>query len=223
MMFFIIDRKDKADIEENLTATEVESDVVKKYVLMISLDTSKEIMNYLLNTETRALFIAPLVSLKLLSLLVPDYNKTQLKPVPINMDKTFEVLIAPNKKINPRLKDFSYYDLGNHIIEGEQVSYKQAYANNKLLNASNILLRIEKARPSLKNLFSEAYSNIVEEEINDQDISLKTIEIRNKEFAYLVVAEFIILSSQYYTKREIEHFMKTEFNIVKNDFLPFVE
>lgn len=223
MMFFIIDRKDKADIEENLTATEVESDVVKKYVLMISLDTSKEIMSYLLNTETRALFVAPLVSLKLLSLLVPDYNKTQLKTVPINRDKTFEVLIAPNKKINPRLKDFSYYDLGNHIIEGEQVSYKQAYANNKLLNASNILLRIEKARPSLKNLFSEAYSNIVEEEINDQDISLKTIEIRNKEFAYLVVAEFIILSSQYYTKREIEHFMKTEFNIVKNDFLPFVE
>lgn len=47
MMFFIIDRKDKADIEENLTATEVESDVVKKYVLMISLDTSKEIMSYL--------------------------------------------------------------------------------------------------------------------------------------------------------------------------------
>ena len=223
MMFFIIDRKDKADIEENLTATEVESDVVKKYVLMISLDTSKEIMSYLLNTETKALFVAPLVSRKLLSLLVPDYNRKQLKPVPMNKDKTFEVLIAPNKKINPRLKDFSYYDLGDHIIEGEQVSYKQAYANNKLLNASNILLRIEKARPSLKNLFSEAYSNIVEEEINDQDISLKTIEIRNKEFAYLVVAEFIILSSQYYTKREIEHFMKTEFNIVKNDFLPFVE
>ena len=64
MMFFIIDRKDKADIEENLTATEVESDVVKKYVLMISLDTSKEIMSYLLNTETKALFVAPLVSLK---------------------------------------------------------------------------------------------------------------------------------------------------------------
>lgn len=223
MMFFIIDRKDKADIEENLTATEVESDVVKKYVLMISLDTSKEIMSYLLNTETKALFVAPLVSRKLLSLLVTDYNRKQLKPVPMNKDKTFEVLIAPNKKINPRLKDFSYYDLGDHIIEGEQVSYKQAYANNKLLNASNVLLKIEKARPSLKNLFSEAYSNIVEEEINDQDISLKTIEIRNKEFAYLVVAEFIILSSQYYTKREIEHFMKTEFNIVKNDFLPFVE
>ena len=95
--------------------------------------------------------------------------------------------------------------LKNDLIE---ISY--------ILSDENLLINKDDVIPSLKSIFANSVKKILKAEANEETIRLKDTEIYNRNFHYLVIAEFVINASFIYKRKDIENFLINEIELEKD-------
>ena len=130
-------------------------------------------------------------------------------------EKLFDTLLLSHAgaKTFSQLKD-KFYNYGYLINKGygsditeDDIKKRIDYLNERLKNA-DLLISAHKIRPTLFYCFIKAIKDINLQEIEQNDITLESVEARNKDFFMMVVAEFIIQANDYYTKEEIKQFLE---------------
>jgi len=76
---------------------------------------------------------------------------------------------------------------------------------NEMLAYENLLINKDDVIPSLKSIFADSVKKILKAEANEETIRLKDTEIYNRNFHYLVIAEFVINASFIYKRKDIEN------------------
>ena len=76
-----------------------------------------------------------------------------------------------------------------------------------------LLLNIENIKPSLSDIFVNSMNKIVEQEVRSEIMNTEDVEKINNDYFNLTIAEFIIESSKYYSKKQIKKYLLKEFNI----------
>ena len=71
-------------------------------------------------------------------------------------------------------------------------------------------------QPSLKSIFANSVKKILKAEANEETIRLKDTEIYNRNFHYLVIAEFVINASFIYKRKDIENFLINEIELERD-------
>ncbi len=84
---------------------------------------------------------------------------------------------------------------------------------NEMMSYENLLINKDDVIPSLKSIFADSVKKILKAEANEETIRLKDTEIYNRNFHYLVIAEFVINASFIYKRKDIENFLINEIEL----------
>ena len=82
--------------------------------------------------------------------------------------------------------------------------------------ATKVFINKDDVIPSLKSIFANSVKKILKAEANEETIRLKDTEIYNRNFHYLVIAEFVINASFIYKRKDIENFLINEIELEKD-------
>jgi len=121
----------------------------------------------------------------------------------------FEVLIASFLNLQPKF-DEEYLLVAK---DSSEEYIKTIIQLNEFLKINKLLLNINLVSPSLSDLFIESMNDVIQQEANSEIIIIEEVEKINNDYFNLIIAEFIIKSSKYYSKKQIKNFLLKKFSL----------
>lgn len=222
MLYIVIKREDLLKINDKNLREDfslIPTDSIRPEYIFLNYkvgDYSK-LLDIILENDIHCLPVEPYVSVSTFNKFYSnlDINRDNLYTKDLNFS-FFEVLISGF--VNDRPKHKSEYILLNSILPKFNLSsYEIEFEKFKdLIVQKNIYLTIDNVRLSLRDIFVNAFNNVLEKEISTNVVSRESLSTINEDFFLLIVSEFIIMADRNYKKSDIEDFLKEEFNIKKN-------
>lgn len=121
----------------------------------------------------------------------------------------FEVLIASFLNLQPKF-DEEYLLVAK---DNPEEYIKTIIQLNEFLKINKLLLNINLVSPSLSDLFIASMNDVIQQEANSEIIIIEEVEKINNDYFNLIIAEFIIKSSKYYSKKQIRNFLLKKFSL----------
>ena len=204
-MFYVILEKNNLKYLNSLTDdsfVELKNNIITKdYCLVYSKKDYLSLYEILKRNKCRGLALYPYIS-KLV------FEKLNHSP--------FDLFIANYTNQMPSFDD-EYYFLPDIQPTLNQEKIKLNIKRfNEMMSYENLLINKDDVIPSLKSIFADSVKKILKAEANEETIRLKDTEIYNRNFHYLVIAEFVINASFIYKRKDIENFLINEIELERD-------
>lgn len=216
-IYLIIKESDSSELEEfkKQETYSILDKMNSAYSLYCIEGDYRQVVNTLIVKNVKGLFVHPWLSESLIEAIVGISDEEILKKIPHgkNQNKLLNNLLIDHIEDKPLSSMIeTFYDYG-FLINKEETDNQTIDENNRRLDFRGLRINMEDIRPSLLDFFVKSLKTTTKEDLLKLDREMNTSEERNEEFPYNVLANFILLASDYYTKEEIKEFLEKE---VKN-------
>ena len=186
--------------------------ITKNYCLVYSKKDYLSLYEILKRNKCIGLALYPYISKLVFENIYPKELEKKLSVEKLN-HSLFDLFIASYTNQMPSFDD-EYYFLPDIQPSLNQEKLKLNIKRfNEMLAYENLLINKDDVIPSLKSIFANSVTKILKAEANEETIRLKDTEIYNRNFHYLVIAEFVINASFIYKRKDIENFLINEIEL----------
>ena len=218
-MFYVILEKNNLKYLNSLTDNsfvELKNNIITKdYCLVYSKKDYLSLYEILKRNKCKALALYPYLSKLIFENIYPKELQKKMKVEKLN-HSLFDLFIANYTNQMPSFEDEYYFlpEIQPTLnIQKIKLNIKRF---NELMSYENLLINKDDVIPSLKNIFADCVKKILKAEANEETIKIKDSEIYNRNFHYLVIAEFVINASFIYKRKDIENFLINEIELEKD-------
>lgn len=218
-MFYVILEKNNLKYLNSLTDdsfVELKNNIItNNYCLVYSKKDYLSLYEILKRNKCRGLALYPYISKLVFENIYPKELEKKLSVEKLN-HSLFDLFIASYTNQMPSFDD-EYYFLPDIQPTLNQEKLKLNIKRfNEMLAYENLLINKDDVIPSLKSIFANSVKKILKAEAHEETIRLKDTEIYNRNFHYLVIAEFVINASFIYKRKDIENFLINEIELEKD-------
>lgn len=183
--------------------------IFKDFIFVAFYGNYLDCQNILINFNLEALCLYPFISDDLKNKL---YNCETIETEEKYLDSSlFEILIADYLEIYPKFSR-NFKSVLPSVATKDDLFINIQYINN-YLQSHKLLLKEINLKPTLQDLFVNAWNKTIEQEAVSEFITWKEIKNINEDFFELVIAEFLIEARRYYPEKSIKSFLVKEFKI----------
>lgn len=211
-MYVILNKKDydNLSIIDKTYFTKIDNDVLfEKYIFCNFIGEDFQFKTIVLENNIHSIVLNTYLSKSLYhelykdTIIIDNFERKKLNY------SFFEVLIASFLNLQPKF-DEEYLLIAK---DSPEEYIKSIIKLNEFLKMNKLLLNINLVRPSLSDLFIESINDVIQQEANSEIIIIEEVEKINNDYFNLIIAEFIIKSSKYYSKKQIKNFLLKKFSL----------
>lgn len=211
-MYVILNKKDydNLSIIDKTYFTKIDNDVLfEKYIFCNFIGEDFQFKTIVLENNIHSIVINTYLSKSLYhelykdTIIIDNFERKKLNY------SFFEVLMASFLNLQPKF-DEEYLLMAK---DSSEEYIKTIIKLNEFLKINKLLLNINLVSPSLSDLFIESMNDVIKQEANSEIIIIEEVEKINNDYFNLIIAEFIIKSSKYYSKKQIRNFLLKEFSL----------
>lgn len=211
MLYMIVKKDDykKLSLIEKTYFAEIENNILYNDYLFLNYTGDENICQLIFfENDIHAIVIPPYISKELYETIYPGKEVNNFYKIFLNYS-FFEVLMSSFANVQPKF-DEEYILISSSIPE-EYIEMIDKF--NQVLKFNKLLLNTENIKPSLAEIFVNSMNKIVEQEVRSEIVNTEDVKKLNNDYFDLTIAEFIIESSKYYSKKQIKKYLLKEFNI----------
>ena len=211
MLYMIVKKDDyrKLSLIEKTYFAEIENNILYNDYLFLNYTGDENICQLIFfENNIHALVVPPYISKDLYEVIYPGKDMSNFYRKFLDYS-FFEVLMSSFADVQPKFEE--EYVLISSSIPEEYLEMIDKF--NQILKFNKLLLNIENIKPSLSDIFVNSMNKIVEQEVRSEIMNTEDVEKINNDYFDLTIAEFIIESSKYYSKKQIRKYLLKEFNI----------
>lgn len=211
-MYVILNKKDydNLSIIDKTYFTKIDNDVLfEKYIFCNFIGEDFQFKTIVLENNIHSIVLNTYLSKSLYhelykdTIIIDNFERKKLNY------SFFEVLMASFLNLQPKF-DEEYLLMAK---DSPEEYIKTIIKLNEFLKINKLLLNINLVSPSLSDLFIESMNDVIKQEANSEIIIIEEVEKINNDYFNLIIAEFIIKSSKYYSKKQIRNFLLKEFSL----------
>lgn len=211
-MYVILNKKDynNLSIIDKTYFTKIDNDILfDKYIFCNFIGEDFQFKTIVLENNIHSIVLNTYLSkssyseLHKDSIIIDNFERKELNY------SFFEVLIASFLNLQPKF-DEEYLLVAK---DSSEEYIKTIIQLNEFLKINKLLLNINLVSPSLSDLFIESMNDVIQQEANSEIIIIEEVEKINNDYFNLIIAEFIIKSSKYYSKKQIKNFLLKKFSL----------
>lgn len=211
-MYVILNKKDydNLSIIDKTYFTKIDNDVLfEKYIFCNFIGEDFQFKTIVLENNIHSIVLNTYLSKSLYhelykdTIIIDNFERKKLNY------SFFEVLMASFLNLQPKF-DEEYLLIAK---DSPEEYIKTIIKLNEFLKINKLLLNINLVSPSLSDLFIESMNDVIKQEANSEIIIIEEVEKINNDYFNLIIAEFIIKSSKYYSKKQIRNFLLKEFSL----------
>ena len=165
--------------------------------------------------KCRGLALYPYLSKLVFENIYPKELEKKLKVEKLN-HSLFDLFIANFTNQMPSFDDDYYFLPAIQPTLNQEKLKLNIKRFNEMLAYENLLINKDDVIPSLKSIFAQSVKKILKAEADEETIRLRDTEIYNRNFHYLVIAEFVINASFIYKRKDIENFLINEIELERD-------
>lgn len=211
MLYMIVKKDDyrKLSLIEKTYFAEIENNILYNDYLFLNYTGDENICQLIFfENNIHALVVPSYISKDLYEVIYPGKDMSNFYRKFLDYS-FFEVLMSSFADVQPKFEE--EYVLISSSIPEEYLEMIDKF--NQVLKFNKLLLNIENIKPSLSDIFINSMNKIVEQEVRSEIMNTEDVEKINNDYFDLTIAEFIIESSKYYSKKQIKKYLLKEFNI----------
>lgn len=186
--------------------------IINDYCLVYSKKDYLALFEILKRNKCKGLALYPYISKLVFENIYPKELEKKLSIKKLN-HSLFDLFIASYTNQMPSFDDEYYFLPDIQPTLNREKLKLDIKRFNEMMSYENLLINKDNLIPTLKSIFADSVKKILKAEANEETIRLKDTEIYNRNFHYLVIAEFVINASFIYKRKDIENFLINEIEL----------